>query len=255
MDRAIWKKWTLVLGGVLLVSVLAFIFLKPSQSALAEEEVRASIGEQFAGTVQAFAHTKQNGVEVYQVTFLTETGLYGVLVDPYSGEILSLKQLADRMQIEPEGNEGESPKNSELTVEQVKELIAGTVEEDVTIVEIEQRQRNERPFYAVVIEQREGVGKIEIDAITGEVLNYRVEEEPEKEPPRDDQPAQTITKQEAERIALEQVAGHVEDVDLEDEDGRLFYEVEIEIEGQDGDEATVLIDAITGEVITIIWED
>ncbi|MCM3712596.1 PepSY domain-containing protein [Alkalihalobacillus oceani] len=255
MGRATWRKWAVVIGGVLVVTVLAFTFLKPSQSALAEEEVRASIGEQFAGTIQAFVHTKQNGVEVYQVTILTEAGLYGVLVDPYSGEILSLEQLADRKQIEPGENEGNAPGNSRLSVEQVKELIAGMVEEDVTIVEIEQRQRNERPFYAVVIEQREGSGKIEIDAISGEVLNYQVEEEPEKGRPGDEQPAQTITKQEAERIALEQVSGHVEDVDLEDEDGRLLYEVEIEIEGQDGDEATVLIDAVTGEVITIIWED
>ena len=123
-------------------------------------------------------------------------------------------------------------------------------------------------IYDVKVRQSQGTGEMEINARTGEVLVYSLTED--NEPPNakttepaekkenkkasEANPKETIGEKEAKRIALSHVAGKVEDVELDEEDGRLIYEIEIEVESEDVD-AEVLIDAITGEVMTIIWED
>src|SRR5699024_1310456 len=57
---------------------------------------------------------------------------------------------------------------------------------------------------------------------------------------------------EVSNIALSHFSGSIDDVELEDEDGRLYYEVEIE---RDEQEAEMKIDAYTGEVIVIEIEE
>lgn len=57
-----------------------------------------------------------------------------------------------------------------------------------------------------------------------------------------------ISQTEAIEIALEQFSGKVEDIDLDKEDGRLIYE--IEIESSQG-EAEIEINAYTGEVLIV----
>ncbi|MGD7043035.1 PepSY domain-containing protein [Jeotgalibacillus proteolyticus] len=79
------------------------------------------------------------------------------------------------------------------------------------------------------------------------------EEEPAsntKEPKDSDQP---ITQDQAVNIAMEQIEGTVDDVEYEsDEDGSYFL---VEIERSDELEATVQINAITGEIMSVSWED
>lgn len=61
--------------------------------------------------------------------------------------------------------------------------------------------------------------------------------------------APTLTAQEAIEIALKEVPGLVEEVELEDEDGVPVFE--IEIVSADGLETEVEIDALTGDVLEI----
>lgn len=74
--------------------------------------------------------------------------------------------------------------------------------------------------------------------------------QPPVEPPSDI--PNPITEAQAITIALSQVNGEVDDVEMGSLDGKSYYLVEIE--GED-DEATVRIDAITGEVLSIYWDD
>lgn len=62
-----------------------------------------------------------------------------------------------------------------------------------------------------------------------------------------------VTKEESKIIALEAFPGSVEEVELENEDGYLVYEVEIE--GEDGIEYEVIIDAETGEIVAVETDD
>lgn len=62
-----------------------------------------------------------------------------------------------------------------------------------------------------------------------------------------------ITVEESKEIALERIPGTIDEVELENEDGYLFYEVEVDAAG--GDEYEILIDAQTGEVIDVEGDD
>ena len=62
-----------------------------------------------------------------------------------------------------------------------------------------------------------------------------------------------MTEAEATAIALEQVPGTVDDIDVESINGVVYFLVEVE--GNDGREATVEINAITGEVHSFTWDD
>ncbi|MBT2214542.1 PepSY domain-containing protein [Virgibacillus dakarensis] len=56
-----------------------------------------------------------------------------------------------------------------------------------------------------------------------------------------------VTKEESKQIALEKEPGTVEENELESEFGSLFYEVEVN--GEDGNEHEILINARSGEVL------
>jgi hypothetical protein len=64
-----------------------------------------------------------------------------------------------------------------------------------------------------------------------------------------------VTEAEARALALARVpAGRVVDAELEEEDGRLVYSYDLELDGQPGI-MDVEIDAMTGEVLSVEHED
>ncbi|WP_052404879.1 PepSY domain-containing protein [Bacillus rubiinfantis] len=74
-------------------------------------------------------------------------------------------------------------------------------------------------------------------------------EEDGKEP----QTSVTITEQTATDIALKQVRGTVDDIDLETSGDTSYYLIEIDT--ADEKEAVVQIHAITGKVMSVTWDD
>ncbi|KZS45906.1 peptidase M4 [Paenibacillus glucanolyticus] len=66
-------------------------------------------------------------------------------------------------------------------------------------------------------------------------------------------PKTMITKEQATKLSLGKVAGTVEDVEYRESKSSRYYLVEIERE--DGREATIQVHAITGEIMTITWDD
>ncbi len=65
--------------------------------------------------------------------------------------------------------------------------------------------------------------------------------------------SELLTAEESKEIALEKIRGIVEEVELENEDGILIYEVEVRAE--DGLEHEVIIDAQTGEIVAVELDD
>ncbi|BFH66750.1 hypothetical protein J27TS7_39350 [Paenibacillus dendritiformis] len=76
-------------------------------------------------------------------------------------------------------------------------------------------------------------------------------QKPEPKPKR--KPQKRLTEDEAAAIALKTVDGKVDDIDLIHSDGVAYYLVEIDRE--DGEDGTVQINAITGEVKSVTWDD
>ncbi|KAA9012673.1 PepSY domain-containing protein [Niallia endozanthoxylica] len=129
--------------------------------------------------------------------------------------------------------------------------------------------------FVMELERSSGIYELVINKETGEVASLKrigqkeevkKTEEPSNpieptEQPESSEPivqdegnvSKSLTEQEAAALALEQVAGIVDDIDLENVNGIAYYLVDVETE--DGREAKVEINAITGEVKSLTWDD
>ncbi|WP_053360507.1 PepSY domain-containing protein [Bacillus sp. FJAT-27251] len=63
-----------------------------------------------------------------------------------------------------------------------------------------------------------------------------------------------ISMNEAEEIAIKEAGGSIESIELEKDDGRLIYEIELRSENGD-DDVDVDVDAVTGEVLKVDRDD
>lgn len=136
------------------------------------------------------------------------------------------------------------------------------------IVKIQEQQA----IYVVVINLESGTYEVEIDRATGEIgtlsriitdkgntqAGGNQQESPAAPKPENTtdptiEPTQHITEEEAIAIALQSISGKVDEVKTEQVGGVLYYLIEIERE--DGQEGIVEIHGITGEVISITWDD
>ncbi|MFX3632754.1 MAG: PepSY domain-containing protein [Candidatus Pristimantibacillus sp.] len=66
-------------------------------------------------------------------------------------------------------------------------------------------------------------------------------------------PSVLITEEEASTLALAKVQGVVQDVDVEQTDGKWYYFVEIDT--SDGREADIQLNAASGAVVSVTWDD
>jgi uncharacterized membrane protein YkoI len=176
------------------------------------------------------------------------------------------------------------PLTAEEATQKVQELYAG----DIVNV------KEGTDLYFITIELETGTYEIEIDRESGDIgsmtrtkqgvaSNEGTQKEPSTEQtenpsnPSQEEPTQSqenqesppaadssskanpevpkqLTEKEAIEIALKQLNGEVDDVEIEESNGQTYYMVEIEREGEEA-EATIRINAISGEVMSVIWED
>nr|WP_066400823.1 PepSY domain-containing protein [Cytobacillus eiseniae] len=177
------------------------------------------------------------------------------------------------------------PLTAEQATSKVKELYSGQ------IVEVKEGEN----LYLITIQLETGTYDIEIDRHSGDigkltqtttdlVSNEKVKKEPhddssstlpndssvekpkEKDPSGESESKQEkkdstaaekpklLTEKEAIAIALKELNGEVDDVELESQGGITYYLVDIEREDNE-DEATIQINAVSGEIMSIVWDD
>ncbi|OCA92874.1 PepSY domain-containing protein [Pseudobacillus wudalianchiensis] len=148
------------------------------------------------------------------------------------------------------------PLLSEDTVSQMIEQKYGGTVKEINIIE-EDDQEN----YKLTILKEQIYYDVTVNGQTGEVLSFKKENEETEEPPSTHEeptdsdtssPNTPITKEQAKKIALSKVSGTITGVDLDHEDGQLVYE--IDIDQTKTKEATVVINAYTGEIEAITFE-
>ncbi|WP_096186843.1 PepSY domain-containing protein [Evansella halocellulosilytica] len=233
------KTIVMMISGCLLLSlVLIFTFITDTEAALSEADVQSILEDRYRGEAKAIAHSGS----LYEVEFHSPFGQYLIEVDQNDGTIVSFTQTSQQSDYDgwEEGRDGET-----LSVNEIRDITRQTLSEDVEIQEATLHDEADNPFYRVKVVTSEGDGSLEIDARTGEVLLYTVEEEAPPEP---------ISEQEAINIALSEHTGEIDDIDLEEQDGRLVYEIEVENDDT-GIDADIIIDAYTGEVLSVEYDD
>lgn len=245
----------IVLGSFLFL-LLAFVswqvFMSPINSkALTMEEAEQVAIDRYAGEVI----DKKLDDDLYEILLKLDTGEYQIKISRDSGKIL------DTVQIKKE------TARKELTEEEIKRTIG-----EKEIGEIEKISKSEEKngmIYEAIVRNEQQKIYLTLDGGTGEIIKRQEEQlkapkditdssnskenNQEKTNSTEKVVPQNITYEEAVKIALDTVYGEVDDVDFEYENGQYYYFVEIELD--DDREAEIQIHAMTGEVISIEWDD
>ncbi|WP_434748900.1 PepSY domain-containing protein [Paenibacillus amylolyticus] len=232
-------------AGTLAVMLLtAWIWWKPWEPArqqLSADAAAQSVLEQYPGEI--IHSTLKDGTYLMQLR--SETGLYDVQVDAFTAAVQSIKRLEA------------SPQAEEKTLwsrEQMKsELLKQRAGEQLVSLELVEQQGS--PVYTAVVKARDNSRQeLTIDPYTGDILSSKAIKAPpvsgdggtEKAP-------QFLSEKQAKQKALARVPGEVDDVELRGTNsGNPYYLVEIDLE--DGREATVQVNAISGAIRSVTWD-
>ncbi|WP_052360566.1 PepSY domain-containing protein [Oceanobacillus manasiensis] len=144
-------------------------------------------------------------------------------------------------------------KDPKLNTEEIQQMV--TEQYSGTITELELEKDATRTVYEVEVTDTENEIDLKLDASSGEVLSEK-SKKVDLEDDRDDveittkdvQKGEFITVKEAISISKEQFDGEVREVELDEDDGRVVYEIELI---KDRKEADFEIDAVTGEVLEL----
>ncbi|GIN21284.1 MAG TPA: hypothetical protein DEO65_12340 [Bacillus bacterium] len=231
MKKIFQKRILLIVltSGMIIALIWQLSISMVSARPLSEADASKLVRDLYGGEIAAIKKTNDH----FYISLQSEIGLYEITIDQKSGEILGIEKK-------------ESDKSEQqLTVPEVKQLIKkdypGKIEQ------LEKRSENGQLFYFVIVRNGTVETTIKLNPVSGKIV------ESSKKTDTKEETVHGITKKEAVKIALNQVKGVVEDVDIEESDGLYYYLVEVE---QDKErEATIQINSITGEILSITWDD
>ncbi|MFD1851768.1 PepSY domain-containing protein [Oceanobacillus bengalensis] len=140
----------------------------------------------------------------------------------------------------------EEPK---MNVDQIEQMVKDQYDGKITELELEKGLNKQ--VYEVEVKANGIEYDLYLDANSGEVLKERQKEDDDiddEELNTSDSKDNVIEIEKVKEIALAEFAGTVKEINLDEDDNRLIYEVEI----RDGNkEAEFDIDAITGEILKV----
>ncbi len=195
---------------------------------LAENEIKEFITSKYSGEIKEITARK----DLFEAILERDTGTYKIVINAHERSIEELEVL--------------EVKEKQIEQEKAKEIVLNDVGgevEDVHFVKSE-----DPPVYKIKVNTNTGVMVVTVDAKSGEILDH-TEEKPDE--PKE-QEKTLISEEEAKQKARSVVTGEIDDVDLITINGIPTYEIEIEI--NDEEDVSVLVDGFTGET-TITYED
>lgn len=141
--------------------------------------------------------------------------------------------------------------DAKLSREEVKEIIQ--IEYPGAITEFDLEKENGRIVYDMKIKGENAKYELEVDADTGEVLevseeNYKHKTNKKEIVKSEHTPENILSVKEAEEIAQKEFTGTITEIELDEDDGRYVYEVELREGAQ---EAEIELDAVTGDILEL----
>lgn len=241
------KKWGLY-GGVAAVLVLAIglYYFQPwnKSDILSAEAVSESVINQYPGEIK---ENKLQG-DAYHLRLVTETGEYRLTVDAESGSIQTIEQIS----------EGEVNTPAMKTREVIKRAVLADTPGELEYLELVS-DSSEGKYYKAEVQTADQIVELQLDPYSGKVLS-RSEVQPQKpdsgseQPAESEEPIRLISEQDAIDIALAEVNGEFEDIELRARESDIPYYL-VEIEDVNGEEMIVQVLAITGTVKSVMHED
>ncbi len=226
----------LSLGVLILLIVLIWQIVQSVTSAepLSIGDAKKLIKNQYSGKIVQIDEIHDEFI----FTIERDTGEYQIQVDKSTSKINDMERLTTK---QPESTESKIRK-------QVEQEYSGK------ITSLKERKDGNQLQYEVEIKLEDKKVKL-IMTETGDVIQEKTVTDNDQNTSQEGKPQGTnppITEEQAQKLALKQVSGTIEDVEYEEENGQFFYL--IDIENGEETEATVQINAITGE-IKLSWDD
>jgi uncharacterized membrane protein YkoI len=228
-----WTFIGLILIIIMFVSWQQWEKVNPAKAALTMPEARKLVEDRYLGNVVKINLANN----VYEMELKKEKNLYKIKLDAESREIVSFKKIKANTEKTVET----VPK--ELTEEEIKNIVLATA--NGTIISFEKLESNKAPIYKAEIKEATQQTTITVDALTGKVLSntsVAIIEPPKR-----------LTEEEAQQIAQKQVNGVVDHLEIETRGDVTYYLAKLKT--QDDQEAIVQIHAITGQVMSVSWDD
>lgn len=137
-----------------------------------------------------------------------------------------------------------------LSLDEVKKIALQEV--NGVVEEIELERKSDKAVYEVDIEKDDIDYDLHIDAYSGEIYSVDDDDHDENLSNSNQNTKNTISQVDATAIAEKAVNGKVVEIKKDENDGFFKYEVELKT---DRGEAEVEIDASTGKVLDVEWDD
>lgn len=231
-------------GLLALLVVIVVMWWKSWQSdrvMLTADAAAQSVLDQYPGEI--VNSTLKDGTYIMQLR--SETGLYDVQVDAATATVNSIKRLESNPQAE---------EKTLWSREQIKtELLKQT---DAELLSLELVEQQGIPVYLAVFKMKDNTREQwTIDPYTGEKQSSKTLESSSPDPTTGEGTKTSfLSEKEAEQKALARIPGEVDDIELRGTNsGNPYYLVEIDLE--DGREAIVQVNAISGAIRSVTWDD
>ena len=214
------KKVLITAGGLALATVFGLGIYQSDASQqdpkLSTEDVKQLVADQYPGVITELELEKDFNKVVYEVEVENDGMEYELKLDGNTGEVLKLKE-----------------KDLKITEKNTEDHLAGSRETDDDDDHQEQAKKTN-------------------DDVKKDTSTTNNKEEVKAPTTNEKKPSTVIDINEAVNIALNEFKGTVTDVELDEDDGRLIYEIEMK-SGEE--EAEIEIDAYTGAILVIEIDD
>ncbi|WP_462412822.1 PepSY domain-containing protein [Neobacillus sp. Marseille-QA0830] len=222
----IWILVIFLLSLTILISILQ-LTRSPGSKLLTTKEAQNLIQNRYQGTVTQI-HFKN---DQYLIKMEKEKRIYQIKLNANTGEIVSMVKTEDQ-----------TPQQA-LTETEVRALITEKIKG--TIISIKKETQDGKEIYIVSVNEGTQLQSMEVDSVTGTILSTS--------PTTITEPSKKLTEAEAVKLAIEQVDGTVDEVNLETKNNQPYYFVKVKT--TDKQEAIVQIHAINRNVVSITWDD
>ncbi|MBV7504010.1 PepSY domain-containing protein [Bacillus sp. sid0103] len=236
MKKKTWL-WLLIsflfLITVFYINWQKFGISNASADILSKQEAQNLVRERYQGKINQIKLADGQ----YHIEFEKQDHFYRIKLDAVSGKVLSFTQTGTKS---PPLNPPPVPTLSE---EEIIKIILSAA--DGTLTSLEKIVNGDQTIYKAEVKKGNKQTSLTVDASTGKILSSNsttIKESSKK-----------LTEAEAKKIAQKQVSGSVDHIWLESNGKATYYLVKIKT--NDNREAIVQIHAITGNVMSVSWDD
>lgn len=267
------KKLIIIIGAVVTVALFGFGFYQLNTTVtnpkLSAEEIKSMVENQYPGEITKLELEKDQDQAVYELEINDDGKEYALTLDGNTGKVIHLtekgsapNQMKAQQTNSSETKQQEQKWERKQQMEQVGEFISICKAAEIAqqqnkgvMEDIELESDKGEYYYEAKVRNDQEKIKLTIDAKTGKVMDIRTEtkDHSSKTMKQVEKQGKTmISFCQVAEIALKEYPGIVGEIELEEEDGKLVYDVKVY---DDSAKVSVKIDALTGEILVIKMDD